>query len=422
MGRQTQYDQWLKSNMSGKYQQVDAARKDVLNAMVHYKDLRPQAEQFTYNDGSRKHLVYLNGTIPVTYRGTTYNIPVAIWLQEPHPQTPPLCFVRPTNTMQVRQGKHVDANGRVYLPYLTEWRPRTHTLVGCIQVMITVFSEEPPVFSRQAAPARPAPAPYPGSSVAQPPYPGYPPVQGPPSTNYQPNFNTPYPPISQTTPYPPAQPAAASQPTPYPPYQGFPPNTSPMGMPSTNTPYPTPPVQSANMQRQQPAVDDSMIRASMLSAANDKLKRRLKDTLTQADAEKQLLKQTESELRSGQEKLDSILKRLENEINEADTNIVLLGSKNEELERELERLKKQDKFDADEAVMATAPVFRQIVNSFAEEQAVEDTIYYLGEALHKSVVDTDTFLKHVRALSRQQFTLRALIQKARKTAGLANIY
>ena len=420
--RHHNYDQWLKQNMPGKYQQVDAARKDILNAMVHYKDLRPKAEQFTYNDGSRKNLINLNGTIPVSFRGTTYNIPVAIWIQEPHPQTPPLCFVRPTNTMQVRQGKHVDANGRVYLPYLNEWRARSHSILGCIQVMITVFSEEPPVYSKQAAPARPAPVPYPGSSVTQPPYPGYPPVQGPPSTNYRPNFNTPYPPVSQSTPYPPAQPAAASQSTPYPPYPGYPPSTQ-VGMPSTNTPYPVPPAQTANLQRSQhPGVDDSMIKASMLTAANDKIKRRLKDTLTQAEGEKQLLKQTESELRTGKEKLDTILNKLENEIAEADTNIVLLGSKNEELERELDRLKKQEKFNADEAVMATTPVFRQIVNSFAEEQALEDTIYYLGEALHKSVVDTDTFLKHVRALSRQQFVLRAVIQKARKTAGLASIY
>ena len=377
MGRH-QYEQWLKTNMAGKYTQYDAAKKDISNAMSHYKNLRPKAEQFTYNDGSRKNLVYLDGTIPVNYRGTTYNIPVAIWLQEPHPQTPPLCFVRPTNTMQVRQGKHVDANGRIYLPYLNEWRPRSHNLIGCIQVMTAVFSEEPPVFSKHAAPSRPAPAqPYPGASVSQPPYPGFPPVQGPPTTNYQPNFNTPYPPMSQTPPYPPTPPSATSQPAPYPSYPGYPP-PSQIGMPPNNPPYPTPPVQTSNMQQQQPAVDDSMIRASMLTAVNDKLKRRLKDTLTQADSEMQLLKQTESELKAGEEKLNSILKRLENEIHEADTNIVLLETKNVELDKELERLKQQDKFDADEAVMATTPVYRQIVSSFAEEQALEDTIYYLG--------------------------------------------
>ena len=415
MGKQ--YDQWLKTNLPGKYPQADQTRKDILNAIAHYKDLRPQADEFTYNDGSRKNLVNLSGTIPVMYKGKTYNIPVAIWMQEPHPHTAPLCFVKPTSSMQVKQGRHVDANGRVYLPYLNEWKPNTHNLIGCIQVMTMVFGEEPPVYSRQANPIQPTP--YPTTSVAQPPYPAYP-VQGPPSTTYQPNLNTPYP-INQSTPYPmTTQSSMGNSSSPYPSYPGYPPANQ-MTMPPV-TPYPGSTQPPNTHSRQPSAVDDSTIRASMLTAANDKLKRRLKNTLAQADVEMQQLRQTESELRSGQEKLDSILKRLETEITEADSNAILLQTKNEELERVLQRLEKHDQFDADEAVMATTPVYRQIVSSFAEEQALEDTIYYLGEALHKNVVDLDTFLKHVRALSRQQFTLRALIQKARKSAGLASVY
>lgn len=418
MGKQ--YDQWLKTNLPGKYTQVEQVRKDVLNAMSHYKDLRPKAEHFTFNDGSRKSLVNLSGTIPVMYKGNSYNIPVAIWLQEPHPQAPPLCFVKPTSSMHVRQGRHVDANGRVYLPYLNEWRANTHNLIGCIQIMTVVFGAEPPVYAKQSTPAQQTS--YPTPSVSQTPYPGYPPVQGPPTANYQPNFNAPYPPMSQRAPYPmTAQSPMVTSSSPYPPYPSYSPANQ-MAMPPA-VPYP-PSTHSPTVKpkQQNSAVDDSMIRASMLSAANDKLKRRLKDTLSQADVEMQQLKQTESELKSGQEQLDSILKRLEKEINEADTNAVLLMSKNEELEKELERLDKQEQFDADDAVMATTPVYRQIVASFAEEQALEDTIYYLGEALHKNVVDIDTFLKHVRGLSRQQFTLRAIIQKARKSAGLANVY
>ena len=37
--------------------------------------------------------------------------------------------------------------------------------------------------------------------------------------------------------------------------------------------------------------------------------------------------------------------------------------------------------------------FCRLVNSFAEEQAIEDAIYYLGEALRKSVIESDVFLK-----------------------------
>jgi ESCRT-I complex subunit TSG101 len=68
---------------------------------------------------------------------------------------------------------------------------------------------------------------------------------------------------------------------------------------------------------------------------------------------------------------------------------------------------------------------------------LDDSIYYLGEALRKDVIELEAFLKvvmsycqirmqsipfsclqHVRELSRQQFMARALIMKARSTAGL----
>lgn len=65
--------------------------------------------------------------------------------------------------------------------------------------------------------------------------------------------------------------------------------------------------------------------------------------------------------------------------------------------------------------------FFRILNLFAEENAVEDTIYYLSESLRKEAIDLDVFLKHVRALSRKQFMLRALLYKARKTAGLSEV-
>ena len=57
------------------------------------------------------------------YTGSTYNIPICIWVLETHPYNPPLCFVRPTSTMLIKPSKHVDANGRIYLPYLHDWKP-----------------------------------------------------------------------------------------------------------------------------------------------------------------------------------------------------------------------------------------------------------------------------------------------------------
>lgn len=103
--------------------------------------------------------------------------------------------------------------------------------------------------------------------------------------------------------------------------------------------------------------------------------------------------------------------------------------------------------DIDDVIVPTAPLYKQILNLYAEENAIEDTIFYLGEALRRGVIDLEVFLKvgtpktytyilwsfsgvltdsfllqHVRLLSRKQFQLRALMQKARKTAGLSDLY
>ena len=56
-----------------------------------------------------------------TIAGVAYNIPVCVWLQESHPKVAPLVFVKPTNSMAIKQSHHVDTNGKVYLPFLHEW-------------------------------------------------------------------------------------------------------------------------------------------------------------------------------------------------------------------------------------------------------------------------------------------------------------
>jgi len=423
-----QYADYLRSQMRNKYTQSELAVRDIVNSLTHFKDLKPVADKFMYNDGTSKTLISLTGTIPVVYKNNRYNIPIAIWIQEMHPQVSPICFVKPTSTMQVRQGKHVDASGRIYLPYLNEWRPNTHSTIGCIQTMVSIFSQEPPVFSKPSQPPRPAPAPYGGTQ--RPPYPmpgGFTP-QGPPTTNYQPNFNNRapypmpnYPPRPATnTPYPPAVPYGM----PYPQQPPQPPVPTSSATQRQNTPYPPAPVPGRPPPpRKSDTLDEQTMLASLKSAVNDQLKRRAKAVFTEADQEMSKLKQTELELKSGQEKLDGILAKLDSEIQEVEGATSLLERKNQEIENEIEALnEKQGNIECDDYVQATTPIYKQVVTSFAEEQAIEDEIYHLGQALHKGVLDTDAFLKHVRNLSRQQFVLRATIQKARKVANLSTNY
>lgn len=394
----------LKQYLS-KYKRRDYTAREVINLIQAYRSLTYRLEAFVFNNGSRKDLLNLEGTIPVNYKGAYYNIPVCIWLMDTHPQNAPLCFVKPTADMSIKVSKYVDSNGKVYLPYLHEWSQNGSTLQKLIQCMVTAFGELPPVYSKPRNEVRP---PYPVNSfmpqptgypypqgTAQPGYPNFTPH--PPTSNLPyPNFGSPYPGSSAGTnnmPYPPA----TATTTPYPPAAGYGPGPDVAGG----------------------TITEEHIRASLLSAVEDKLRRRLKEQSQQSQAELETLRRTQQELRDGKTRLEDILLRLQRERTELDKNVAILQEKEKELQTAIERLEEHEGIDVDEAVVTTTPLYSQLLNAFAEEATLEDAIYYMGEALRKEVIDLDTFLKQVRTLARRQFILRALMHKCRQKAQLA---
>ncbi|GFT44080.1 tumor susceptibility gene 101 protein [Nephila pilipes] len=406
-----------------KYQYPDRAKRDVSNAIHRYKNLRPKLDTYVFNDGTRQELACLDGTIPVMYKGTYYHIPVCIWLLDSHPYNSPMCYVKPTADMQIKASRHVDTNGRVYLPYLHNWNPDSSDLLGVIQVMIIVFGEQPPVYAKpkiqnsSAYTSTPYPA-EPSSFMPMPnvgtTYPPYPPV---PSTG-----QPPYPPVSSAfPPYSGGYPPAASGG--FPGYGGI--NTASGGLPATNsypptstTPYPPTTASSLSQQSGTGTITQEHIHASLYSAVEDKVKKHLREVLAQSQAEMEVLKKTEEDLNKGKSKLEDIINRLQMEQNHLEKNIHILRSKEIEMDELLAKVEKQEQIDIDEAVVAPAPLYKQILNAFAEENATEDAVYYLGEALRKGVISLDLFLKHVRSLSWKQFMLKALIQKCREKANL----
>ncbi|KAA0195852.1 hypothetical protein HAZT_HAZT011620 [Hyalella azteca] len=89
--------------------------------------------------------------------GITYNIPICLWILDTHPYSAPMAFVKPTADMSIKASRHVDQNGKIYLPYLQEWNPDVSDLIGLVQVMIMTFSEMPPVYAKpKRAPPTPA--------------------------------------------------------------------------------------------------------------------------------------------------------------------------------------------------------------------------------------------------------------------------
>ncbi|XP_018608106.2 tumor susceptibility gene 101 protein [Scleropages formosus] len=376
----------LKKMLSKAYKYKDLTVHDVSGVISRYAELRPLRDAYVFNDGSSKELMNLSGTIPVSYKGKVYNIPVCLWLLDTYPYAPPICFVKPTSTMVIKTGKHVDANGKIYLPYLHEWLPPKSDLFGLIQVMIMMFGEEPPVFSRPAA-QHPI--------QASPPF-------GPSNSSYLPA-------VFPYGPYNPPSPGG---------YPGCP-YLRRSSYPVVSGPTP---VTTAGPSRDG-TIDADTIRASLVSAVSDKVRRRMREEIERAQAELDALMRTEDDLKKGHRKLEGMLSRLNLEMAEVDKNIELLKQKDEELSNILEKTESQseDK-DIDDVIVPTAPLYKQILNLYAEENAIEDTVFYLGEAVRRGVIDLESFLKHVRLLSRKQFQLRALMQKARKTARLGNLY
>lgn len=401
----------LLSNYS--YTDAAATKKDVVDCLKQYKALAYRVEEYTFNDGSVKQLLNLKGTIPVRYKGNTYHIPVAIWLLDTHPRYAPLCYVQPTSDMHIKVSMYVDHNGKIYLPYLHDWNPMHSDLLGLIQVMIVTFGEYPPVYSK---PKGGAAKPEPMAQQQQTPYPTQSFMPQPPTSTQSPYLPYPQPPQQQQQQFPPyptaaggyggyGQPSAGSS---YPPYM-------PPGMPTAggyNTGY-NPSAQGTG------TITEEHIKASLVSAVEDKLKRRIQEKVNQCQAEIQTLKRTQQELNEGQSKINDIIGRLERDEQELTKSIAVLKDKEQELERALESLEKVDGIDVDEAVTTTAPLYKQLLNAYAEEAAIEDAVYFMGEALRSGVIDLEVFLKHVRQLSRKQFMLRALMQKCRQKAGFS---
>ena len=127
---------------------LDACKRDLLSALKVYRGLQPESDTFVFNDGRELNLVNLNGTIPVTYKGSTYNIPVCFWLLDNYPTEAPMCYVKPTLDMQIKTGPNVDSTGFISLPYIKEWNYPNSNLSGIIGVCTSAFSSAPPVFTK----------------------------------------------------------------------------------------------------------------------------------------------------------------------------------------------------------------------------------------------------------------------------------
>ncbi|XP_007497064.1 ubiquitin-conjugating enzyme E2 variant 3 isoform X1 [Monodelphis domestica] len=133
------------------YKFRDLTVEELTKVNMLYPNFRFSMDTYVFKDSSQKDLLNFTGTIPVNYQGNTYNIPIRFWILDSHPFAPPICFLKPTANMGISVGKHVDAQGRIYLPYLQNWSHPKSIITGLISEMIIKFQEELPLYSLSSA-------------------------------------------------------------------------------------------------------------------------------------------------------------------------------------------------------------------------------------------------------------------------------
>lgn len=133
-----------------KYKFHDVAIEELQKIDRIFPGMVPSVDTYTFSDSSQKDLLKLLGNLPVKYEGRSYNFPIQLWLLDSFPFTPPICLLRPTSSMVVREGKHVDSGGRIYLPGLHNWDYPKSSVVGLLNEMTAKFEEDPPLSAKPA--------------------------------------------------------------------------------------------------------------------------------------------------------------------------------------------------------------------------------------------------------------------------------
>ena len=160
---------------------------------------------------------------------------------------------------------------------------------------------------------------------------------------------------------------------------------------------------------------------SMRQGVEDKIRQKLSEEFTLKQAIIQSLRETQDGLNKGQNQLRHAVESVDRDYDAMERSIQELKREEDTMKealKEAEKLSESSEINPEDAVSATTPLYRQLVNAHAEESAVSEAIYYLGEALKQEIIDCDVFLKQVRKMARKQFLLRATMEKARQVAGL----
>jgi len=395
------------------YMYKDKVERKCAELMSHTSINKPSTEIFTHSNGVKQKLLKIFGLLPITYNNVTYNIPVCFRFPYQFPDRPPMCYVVPTPQMSIKSPhKHVNKEGFVFHPYLSNWSPYTSNLIPLFTNLCSVFGKDPPVYAKQA---KPSPKNY--GRVEEPP-------------SYHNAFNAYNRSVNQAQPGarggPYGQPYA--KPAPYidikpPSYaaaQGSPqPGAAPSYVQSSPPSY-------NNVSQRPPTYDQTAAIAGKSVLSSDNSGNR-KDTLTR-EVKKKLhaeltrlherwvdevneLQRLERDLKMSKQEIEKMQFGIEGETRQLKKLKIELETANVKMQSWLEENRDSPPVDLLKTVEPQDVWTKQLIQAVAQDSGIDDTLYCLDRALGDDGITLKNYLKQVRKLTREQFFKRALVQK-----------
>lgn len=266
---------------------------------------------------------------------------------------------------------HVGSDGHVYLPYLHEWNPRTHNLVELVVAMSSVFSADPPVFTRST----PNPTTLDRDTQQQ--------VEAAMIRQAEEESRQ----AEQARLEAVRQVELARR-------------------------------EEEEMRAAQLAFEENK-RIQVKEALNEKLRSHLVDLSHQTKLRLQSDQQDQQQLNRHQlakqidflEKLKTSLQQNHETIDNATVDIQTWLAEYQSNDSQKEQQQQQDTLVDDLVVISNT----QMLDLAAENATLTDALYFLDCALQKGTLDLSTHLKHVRQLAKRQFLVRAHLHKITQT-------
>ncbi|XP_072318306.1 E3 ubiquitin-protein ligase lubel isoform X2 [Eucyclogobius newberryi] len=141
------------------YSDSELVQEELKQVRAVFSDLRLYCDIYCFPNKQKRRLLFLAGTIPVSYQGSRYNFPVCLWLHHTHPAARPRCCLCPSVSMAINPHCcYVDAHGNILLSRLHTWTQGQSTLVLLLSEMTQAFEKDTPLYSRPLPPPQTLPS------------------------------------------------------------------------------------------------------------------------------------------------------------------------------------------------------------------------------------------------------------------------